>query len=191
MVLEIATTGYGRHGSDQIDADRPQPPLQLCADAVAPKRLKIRAEQQKKFRLQQKVIGAVDRVVDTVCIKAARRKGALSPEAIQKTAFDAVLSHPRCKEAIQQRCETFAAKLELSSIQDSIAEVWDRLSKASVVATNEGFGLRRAVAAAMAGPGVSFKAAKKFLKGSLKRRAFKAASERHATFMGGNGTRTL
>ena len=149
------------------------------------------AEQQNKFRLQQKVIGAVDRVVDTICTKAARRKGARSPETIQTPAFDAVLSHPQCREAMQQRCETFAAKSELSSIQGSIADVWHRLSKASVVATTEGFALRRAVAAAMAGPGVSFKAAKKFLKGFLKRRAFKDTSERHATFMGGNGRRTL
>lgn len=163
-------------------------PLFSCSSSRIRKK---RADDLKKLRFQRKVIDDVDKVVSAICRKAARRKGGAPLAEIQKTAFDAILSHPRCKVAIQERCEAFAAKLNLDTIRDSFAEVWECLSKPSVVATIEGFGLRRALAAAMAGPRVSFRVAKRFLRGALARKSFQAASQRRAKFMDENVPRAL
>lgn len=121
--------------------------------------------------------------------KAARRKGALPLADIEASAFDALLTHPVCKEAVQKQID---AAIDESAIRQSFAGVWGRLSSPSVVGSTHGFPLRRALGAAIAGPGVTFKKAREFSGGALKQPAFIDAQKRRADFLsGGNNAELL
>lgn len=133
----------------------------------------------KKHRIKKKAFEAID----AMCEKVSRRGDADPFDVIQENAYNAVLSHPFCEAAMEARILEAVHVADIDAIRKSFAGVWECLSKPGVVAAARGLPLRRAVGAALAGPGVSYDAALKFSGGSWKKSGFLAAQKRRAAFM--------
>eukprot|EP00903_Cladosiphon_okamuranus_P005789 g5736.t1 len=129
--------------------------------------------------------------VDTMTQKAARRKGAQPLSDIQASVFNGILSHPVCTAEVQKRIDAAVKESSTEAVRQSIADVWGKLSSPGMVASNFGWPIRRALGAAMAGPGVTFKAARQFCGGSLKQDSFAKAQKRRAEFMAGGAAELL
>ena len=84
---------------------------------------------------------------------------------------------------VQKKIDAAVNESSTAPIRQSFAGVWGQLSLPGVVASAQGFPLRRALSAAIAGPGVTFKKAREFSGGALKESVFNKAQKRRADFL--------
>lgn len=120
--------------------------------------------------------------VEDVCRKSAPSLNVPLPD-LTTEVFQSLLSHPICKNHVERKCEEAVSRSLPGMVRASLTSVWANLSAPRVVGSNHAFPLRRAICAAVAGPGVSFPVARDFLGGLLKRETFKSAKRRHEDFM--------
>lgn len=69
------------------------------------------------------------------------------------------------------------------AIDESFRALWAELSAPEVIATNDGWQLRRALLGSICGPRTTYADAKEFVQGELSREAFYAAQERREEAM--------
>lgn len=102
----------------------------------------------------------------------------LSPDAIRQIAYKNVLKHPICKTIVKEKCEGARRESDDGVVIDSLRKVWKLISKPNIVATTEGWGLRRNILGSIAGPRLSYRAAARVLGGNLKKGTFNRAKRR-------------
>ncbi|CAM9447743.1 unnamed protein product, partial [Hapterophycus canaliculatus] len=102
---------------------------------------------------------------------------------VESTVVAGILAHPACKKVVQAKVDAAMNNSATDAIRRAYAGTWKRISEPGVVAAKEGFPLRRTLGAAIAGPGVAFKTARKFCGGSWKEEDFRKAQKRRADFL--------
>lgn len=132
----------------------------------------------QRSRLNKKAVTAVE----DVCRKSACTLK-VPMKDLTTEVFKSMLSHPICRDRVRKTCDEAVRRSSSGAIQKGIASVWGRLSASRIVGSKRALPLRRAICAAVAGPEVSFAAAKDFLGGVLKRGTFNSGKKRHKVFM--------
>lgn len=114
--------------------------------------------------------------IETSCEEEAARLG-VPVEEVQSVAHECLLEDLDCEAIVEAESENVKDS-EYGAVVDSLRTIWEFLSRPNVAASAQGWNLRRDLLGCIAGPRLTFPAAKRILGGNLKQEPFKQAKRR-------------